>query len=367
MSNKPEKTRMTLKEAWDIVWVRVKRTLTHNWGMKLACVGLSILLWGGLISQDANLTREKAFKDVTISAINGELLQRNGLVVTSGLEQLPHIQMRAAVPQRNYTNASPNSYNVRVDLSRVTAPGEQTLPILTTATAPYGQVVWMSQSEVTVQVDDYITRRRIPVQLDSISPAPAGFFAAPASVDPAAVTVSGPRHVLERVARCVARFDAGKLAAQTGMQLTAVPFVLQDIEGNELDTRLVSVTSEGVLLDTVMVEQVLYPQKTVDIGVENITEGSPAPGFEVRSVSVSPAYLSVAGSAELLKGLETLNVVGTIDITGAKETLVRAVKVEKPAQSQYISDDAVYVTIEIAPVEPVPQPSGSPEPVGFNK
>ena len=364
MSNKPEKVKLKTKEALNAFWARLKRAFSRNWGMKLTCLGLSILLWGGLISQDANLTREKIFKDVQVSAINGELLQRNGLVVVSGLDELPHIQMRVAVPQRNYNNALPNSYNVRVDLSRVTAAGEQTLPILTTATVPYGQVVWMSQTEATVQVDDYITRRRIPVQLESVSPAPAGFYAAPPSVDPATVVVSGPRKQVESIARCVVRFETGKLAAQTGMQLTAVPYVLQDIEGNEVDPHLVSVTSEGILLDTIMVEQVLYPLKTVDISLENVITGVPAQGYEVRSVSVSPTYLSVGGSADLLKSLNELNVLGSIDISDATETLVRAVKVEKPSQAQYISDEAVYVTVEVVPIDAPTQPSPVPEPVG---
>lgn len=364
MSSKAEKGKLSAKEIGLLVWRRLRRSLTHNWGLKLTCVGLSILLWGGLISQDANLTREKAFKDVAVTAINGDLLQRSGLVVVSGLDQLPPIQMRAAVPQRNYANAQPISYNARVDLSRITGPGEQKLPIQTTSTTPYGQVVWMSQNEVTVQVDDYITRRRIPVQLDSASPAPPGFYAAPPSVDPATVAISGPRKQVEQVARCVARFDAGQLAAQTGLQLSAMPFHLQDIEGNEVDSRLVSVTSEGILLDTVLVEQVLHPLKTVDIALDNITIGEPAEGYVVRSVSVSPTYLSVAGSADMLKNLTVLHVTGAIDLTDARETMVRAVKVEKPAQAQYISDDAVYVTVEVVPVDAPPAPSPSPEPVG---
>lgn len=348
MSNKPLRDSRSVKPLMKEIPMRLRRTVLHNWGIKLACIGISLVIWGALISQDASLTREKTFKEVAIGTANADALQRSGLIVVDGLEDLAPIQMRAAVPQRNYDTVMPANYNVRVDLSRITAPGEQMLPVLTTSTSPYGQVTWLSKTEVQVQVDEYVTRRRIPVQLEATSQTPAGFFAAAPSVDPTMVVISGPRQSVEKVARCVAVYDVSRLAAQAGTQMTAVPFVLQDMQGNVIDSHQISVTSESILLDSVMVEQVLYPMKTVDIQASAITQGQPAPGYEVRRILVTPAYLSVAGTAEFLKSLNSLEVESTIDLTDATETMVRAVKVTRPANAQFMSEDAVYVTVEIA-------------------
>ncbi len=332
---------------------RIKRILTHQWGVKLICFLLAVVLWGGLISQDATLTREKAFSDVAITVPAQDALERIGLIVVEGLDNLPGIQMRATVPQRNYNSTTAGNYNVRVDLSRVTEPGEQTVPLITTSSALYGQVTWLSTTEIKVKVDDYITRRRIPVQLAPEAGSPVGFYAPPASVEPATLVISGPRQMTMTVARVVAHYDAAKLAAQAGTQLSAVPFSLETMEGEPVDTRLITVTSnESIVLDTVQVEQQLFPLKTVDIDLDGITTGEPAAGFQVKSVTASPGYLSVAGTNDLLKSLSMLEISSRIDIDGAKESLVRAVKVEKPQNAQYMSEDAVYVTIEIAPVTP---------------
>lgn len=354
MSNRPESEgskNVTLRA----VLIRIRDTCVHNWGLKLICIALAVLLWGGQISQDPNLTRDKSFSDVTINRTGEDSLIRNGLIVVSGLNELAPIQMRAAVPQRQYNLASPANYNVRVDLSRITAPGEQMLPIISTPSATYGQITWLSQSEITVQVDSYATKRRVPVELDTVSRAPAGFYAPPASRDPALVSVSGPQHLIDQVVKCVTVYDLSMLQARAGTQSFALPFSLRDAQGREVDQSLVSVTSESVRLDSVLIEQQLHPLKTVDISLQGITQGEPAEGYRVKSVTASPGYLSVAGSSELLKSLKLLNVTGHVDITGAKESLIRAVRIDKPQGALFVSEEAVYVTIEIEPV------GGNPE------
>lgn len=334
---------------------RLRHLFTHNWALKLLSVALSVLLWGGLISQDGNLTREKLFTDVVVSAVNADVLQRSGLIVTEGLADLEPIQMRAAVPQRSYSTATPANYSVRVDLSRITTAGEQLLPILTSSTAIYGQVTWLSTSDIKVKVDDYITRRRIPVQLNIIGQAPAGFYAATPVPDPALVVISGPRQVTELVAQCVVTYNLDNLAAQAGTQIVAAPFELHDAQGKPVDSSLISITSESILLDTILVDQKLYAKKTVDINLSGAVVGEPAPGYGIQSISASPGYLQVAGSADFLKGLTQLDLANTIDIAGAANTLVRAVKVVRPQGAVYLGEETIYVTVEIARTLPGPE------------
>lgn len=346
MSNRPEPKGRELIKPRELL-KRLKEICTKNWGLKLICVLLAILLWGSQISQDPNLTREKTFTDVTISRMGEDSLLRNGFIIVSGLTEPNSIQMRAAVPQKQYSQAAPSNYNVRVDLSRITKAGEQTVPVLTTGSATYGQVTWMSHSEVKVQVDSYITKRRIPMELEGISQPPAGFYAPPAARDPSMVTISGPSQLVNKVVKCVSVYDMSMLRATAGTQSFALPFTLRDERGEVVDSSLITVTSESVLIDTLLVEQQLHALKTVDINVAGITRGAPAPGYVVKSITASPSYLSVAGSGELLKSLKLLDVAGKIDIEGAKESLIRAVRVEKPHGALYFSEEAVYVSIEI--------------------
>ncbi|NLD52722.1 MAG: hypothetical protein GX650_07480, partial [Clostridiales bacterium] len=122
-----------------------------------------------------------------------------------------------------------------------------------------------------------------------------------------------------------------------------------------VDSSLISITSESILLDTILVDQKLYAKKTVDINLSGAVVGEPAPGYGIQSISASPGYLQVAGSADFLKGLTQLDLANTIDIAGAANTLVRAVKVVRPQGAVYLGEETIYVTVEIARTLPGPE------------
>ncbi len=338
---KERNVREVLSHLWQVV--------RYQWGVKLISLLIAMVLWGGIISQDATLMREKTFDNVEVNITNADVLQRNGLVVVNGLEELPLLRMRVDVPQRIYGTVNAANYNVRVDLSRITAPGEQKVPIVSSSSTTYGTVNWLSGNEVTVQVDEYITRRRIPVQLNTTGAVPSGYYGMTPSVDPTLVAVSGPKSLVDRIARCVVTYDQAQLPAQAGTQYTALPFTLVDLENQPLNSPLLSVTSESVLLDTLLVEQTLYPMKTVDINLSGITTGTPAEGFHVVSVTADPTYVSVAGPADFLRSLDLIDVDTVISIAGVTETLIRAVRVVRPTDAVYVTGDVIYVTVQVAP------------------
>ncbi|MDD4080532.1 MAG: CdaR family protein [Eubacteriales bacterium] len=335
---------------------RLRASLKSNWGLKVVSLLVAIAVWGGLISQDATLTRERVFKDVQINIINNDALLRNGFIVTTGLSTLPAITVHADVPQRVYDSVTPANYNIRLDLSRITSPGEVILPIQSTDTISYGTVTRLSQTEVTVQVEDYITRRRIPVQ--PIQPAPAealpdNIYAGNAGIDPSTVVISGPRSLVEGIARVVPAYDITQLTPIIGTQYNAVPFVLTDGNGQEISSPLISVTSENVLLDTLLVEQTFYPQKSVPVNLTGTVTGQAAPGYTIGRITASPKSVRVAGHAEALGKITMADLAAPVDVSGMTETIIRAAKVLRPADAVFISENAVYVTVEILPVSPV--------------
>ncbi|HHX21968.1 MAG TPA: hypothetical protein GX722_09270 [Clostridiales bacterium] len=330
------------------VFIHLWRMLRYQWGLKLISLLIAMVLWAGIISQDSALMREKTFEDVEINVTNADVLQRSGLVVVGGLDTLPHLRMRADVPQRIYNSVSASNYNVRIDLSRITGKGEQKVPIIYTSSTTYGTVTWLSGSEVTLQVDEYVTRRRIPVQLNTVGSVPAGFYGQTPTVDPTRVNISGPRSLLEKVVRCVVTYDQSHAPAQAGVQYSALPYTLVDADNKAIGSQLISVTSESVLLDTLLVEQTLHPMKTVDINLSGITSGVPAPGYHVVSVTADPTYVSVAGPQEFLRSLDFIDVDTVISVAGVTEPLIRAVRVVKPTDAQYVSGEVIYVTVQVA-------------------
>ena len=166
--------------------------LVNNWPFKLISVLLAIVLWSGLITQDPTLTREKNFTDVTISVTGEESMKRNGFIVVSDLSEVTQgARVSADVPQMQYANASANNYSVRIDLSRIRETGVQQVKVQSTSSSTWGSVTEIYPETVEIEVEEYITRYRIPVSIVTTGEAPAGYYAATPSLDPPLVAVGG--------------------------------------------------------------------------------------------------------------------------------------------------------------------------------
>lgn len=326
---------------------------TNNWPWKLLSLVLAICLWSGLITQDGSLSREKVFTDVPISVVNADALRRNGFIIVSGLEDLPGVRLTVDVPQKNYNTVTATNYNLRVDLSRIREAGEQTLQVLSSSTSTYGTVTGISVESVTVQVEEYVSRSRIPVRLNSTGALPAGFYAGDPQVDPSFVMVSGPKSLVENVVRCMADYDLSTITPSPGQERTAVPFRLLDSAGEEISSSLIDVTSQSVSLDSITVSQTLYTAKTLVINTADLVTGVPEDGYSIKRISAEPATIVAAGKEVFINSLNELHVVEyidqPIDITGMNTTITRNISLVKPSDIVYFGNDTVMITIEIAP------------------
>lgn len=335
------------QEAIQIVWRAVK----HNWGFKLLALLIAIVMWSGLITQDPTLTREKTFNDVKITVAGTETIKRNGLIVTSDLDEiLGKAQLRVDVPQMQYNTATASLFNVRIDLSSITKTGPQEIKVLTTNNVVYGNVSEVTPDTIPIEVEEYITRYRIPVNVNSVGQAPEGYYAGTAQPDPPMVAVSGPRSLVEKIVQAEAVVELGSLPAREGSIRTAAKFFLLDEAGNRVESELLSVTSESVLLDSVVVEQSMYATKSMELSGLSMISGKPADGYEVKSVTCTPETIRAAGRAVNLELLDTLYASSMVDVSGRAESFQQQLRVRRPTELVYLSADSITVEVEIGPI-----------------
>ena len=329
----------------------VKDLLLRNWIYKVLALVIATVIWAPLITQDPSLTREKVIPDTTISVTGAEAMKRNGFVVTSDIsESLTGFTLRAEVPQGQYQNVTASSYNPRIELARVSEAGEQELRVVTSSSSANGSVIEVVPATVKVKVERYITRYRIPVTVVMMGEMQEGWYAAAASADPPTVAVSGPESIVSTIARCEAYLDLTTLPAREGKIRNAVELVLVDGNGNPVDITNVETTNEGVLIDTVSLEQQVYPTRTFAIDTDGMVTGTPAAGYEVKSVSVDPAAIRAAGTLASLEELQALYSEATVDVSGRSETFTRQVRVTRPTELAWISQGTVTVTVEIGEI-----------------
>lgn len=337
-----------LRSALEWFW----KTLRYNWVWKLLAVFLALLMWAGLISQDPALMREKVFQDVQVAITGLEILKNNGLIVMTDLVREPPIaRMKVDVPQMEYNNVTYANYNPRVDLSRIRETGKQLIKFTNTSTASYGTVIEMTPDSIEVEVDEYITKFRVPVTRILTGEYPNGYYSEKVTVSPDTLTISGPKSLVERVRRAQAVFDKSSIPMGQSLFATSVPFELLDQNDEIIESHLMTVTSESIRTDSLIFEFELYPTQSVTLSGLGLTHGKPAAGYEVKKVTVSPATITVAGLKEVLEQLaiETLFLEQAVDLTGHTESFVEVIKVRKPSELRNINPDSVTVAVEIGP------------------
>lgn len=355
MNNQPTKPAGNHGQEIDFkaVLLHLWKVCVHQWPWKLACVVIAVFLWGVLIAQDDSLTRERTFEDVEITVANATTLQRNGFIVVSGLENLEGLDITAQIPQKYYNAANPSAYNVRVDLSKIQSAGQQTLPIEHTRHALYGTLTDYSIREITVTVEEYMTRSRIPVKVQVIGDMPEGLYgnASNITVDPEYITVSGPRSVVASIVRCVARYDLSSLSGNAGHERTACAFVLENSSGQQVDTSLLTFMVNGVSVDSIVVEQNVYPTVSQNLSTLNLIKGEVAEGYYVKTVTVMPQNIVVAvrDASSFVSDLAYLE--GAVDVTGLTQSTTAVLPISRPSDVINMNTDVAYVTVEIEKIQ----------------
>ena len=351
LERRPESTLRRGRKKGEAAFFHLLRLLRHNLGWKILALFLAVALWVGLITQDPTLTREKTFVDVPVSIVGADTLKRDGKIVVSDLSSIrPTVRLKVDVPQKEYNNVTAGNYNVRVDLSRITKPGVQEVKITASSTSTYGTVVEIVPDTLTVEVEEYVIRYRIPVTPVREGEIPSGFYSKPATLDPPTVAISGPASLVKRVSHAVVTYDQSILPAQEGLVRSAVPFILVDGVREEIKSDLIEVTSESVKLDSVVVEHTLYNTRSIDLSQAALTTGTPRDGYRVKSVTVTPSQIVAAGRSEALAQIDNLFLESPVNIAGATESLSKVINVRQPDGIENLSSTSVTVMVEIEPV-----------------
>ena len=331
----------------------IEHLILHNGWFKLLAVLISVLLWAGLISQDESLTRDKVFNDVSVNVTGTDTMKRNGYIVTSDMNSLlSGVTAVAAVPQQQYERADVSSYNVRVDLSRISSTGPQELRLTSSNSSNFGRITSLTPSSVTVDVEDYVVRYRIPVSVSLSGETPEGWYMSTPSVDPPLVVVSGPRNLVNSISRARVFINPDELDWSEGTSVFSEGLTLYNRSGEEVRSPLLEVSYDGINVDSVVLEATILPTKSFDVINMLGTINNVPDGYRVEWIQVSPETLTVAARSEVLDQLTDLALSEHyIDLNNMTETTSFQIKVAKPSEDAILSNDTITVTVNVVPVD----------------
>jgi YbbR domain-containing protein len=309
---------------------RAIRFVVHNWPLKLAAIGLATLLYGGLVLSQ---TTQPFTRAVPIGIKNAP----SDVIVLSDLGAVTHIQYVA--PPDLGLRIDTATFQATVDLAGVDpSGGPVSLPVTVQAVDARVQVLDFEPHVITVSLDR-VGSRDVPIHA-VVGAVPSGLAVGEPVVDGTTAKVTGPQSVVAKVAEVRASVSIDGSGVDVNQDVELVPV---DAQGDSLDR--VDVTPASVRVRVA----VFTDLRTKSLPVRPNVVGTPAAGFEVASIEVSPPVVSVEGDANDLAGLDHADT-QPISIAGASSQVVQTGGLALPDGVQALGAGTVQVTITLRPV-----------------
>jgi YbbR domain-containing protein len=290
---------------WLVAW------LFRNWALKLGAVALATILYTGLVFSGS--FSDKTFPGVPVTALG----QPEGTYLLT--QQLGAVDVRYRSATDVPATVTADSFAVTIDLATydmTQSPQVQSLKIHVRPLTDGLEVLSFTPNAISVALDR-LDEVQVRVAVDS-GQVPPGLEISTPQLSTAQVTASGPRSLLDRVDRALAtvRIDPSGIDCCGLVDLVPV-----DIDGRRVESVELNPSTVRVEIDVSTVET----SRTVPI--RPILVGAPAAGFEVGTVTATPAVVTLRGSPDVLATIgevltEPISLAGTNATLRATATLV---------------------------------------------
>ncbi len=301
----------------------------RNWPLKLAAVILAALLYVGLIASQDSSTFPGP---IAVTPIN----QPAGTVLTRQLRSVEQVKYMAP-PDLGLLTAE--DFRATIDLTTVAPTGVAvSVAISVEPVDPRVTIVDIRPRTIQVVLDQSVSAT-VPVHVDR-GTAPPGVQVGETVILPANVVVMGPSGAVKRVVGV----DVSVTLDPSGLDYD------REVEGTPVDAAGGVVTGVEVVPRTIHVTIPLFTNKqSRTVPVNPVLTGTPAPGFKVSSVEVTPLTISVEGDADQLATLQVADT-APVAVFGATRDLTSVVTLALPSGVVPLGVSTVTVTVHITAI-----------------
>lgn len=321
--------------------MRVPGVLTRNLRLKLLAGGLAVLTWGTVVY--AGNPPDARTVSLHVPQDPGSLPPQFVLI-----RPVDDLQVRVVGTREQLSSFDAKDLSVRVAYDRIRHAGEQQVPI-TIVNRNSDVEIDNAPSSVLVALDDLGSTAK-PVEVELSPPLPRGYVGRIAGTTPPEVTVTGPRHQLDRVqARVVVDMSQQRTNLEEDLPV-------QLFSGG----RQVS-TSFGFSPTSVHVSITVTPSLTSRATVViPDTIGVVGSGHQLVGIRVDPPTVVLSGPLDRLNASPSTVATDPISLTGLTSDHDFSVTV-RPAPGLHAMPETVTVHISIDKLSaPTSSPSSTP-------
>ncbi len=291
--------------------LKIKRILTQNIGLKILAVILSFVLWLLVVNVD-DPTQSRTFS-TAVEILNEDVLTDAGKYYDIA-DSSRTVSFRVTAKRSVIERLSGSDFTATADMNFLDENGR--IPVTIVYKGTYnGVAISTKRVYLTVTVGDEMSTK-YPIEVETTGEPANGCAVTETSVQPDAVTVTGPVDNVRRIARVVAYADVTDLNEDTSAN-ALLHFI--DADGNEVDLSRLNVE-----FDHAQLEVKVTHRKSVPIQVS--ASGELAEGLVLESVTAEPNTVELLGDSDVLNGITAVVIPSTvIDLSQITESLTTTV------------------------------------------
>ncbi len=313
------------------------RWLGRNLSSLLLAFILAVVVWvSAVIGTDPNIEATYS-NEIDLQVLGPD----SAYIIVNKLPASVRLTLNA--PQSIWDQLEINQDYVRawVDLSGK-GDGTHLLPVRVQVRLTPVQVVKIEPAEVEVTLEERISHT-FPVQVSVIGDPALGYRRGPVQVDPAGVTVTGPKSLADQVATVRVSLDVSGANDSVNRSLSVLPLA----QNGEV------IAGVSVLPPTVDVTQIVSLLGGYrNVVVKVVTSGQVSDGYWLTNVSVTPPNVTVFSTdPSLVNALPGFVETDQLDLSGLNDDVDIRTTLNLPEGVTLAGEESVLVRLSIATLE----------------
>ena len=334
----------------------IKKKLTNNLLLKILSLAIALAIW--LLVANINDPVVVTSYDVPVTIQNSAYLESGGKTY----QVLEQQQMVTVILRGNSSVVENRTGDIQAVADLTQIVDMDTTPVMVPVTATCDRVaaedISVVPAAIGIEIEDMVSKD-FTITVTAVYTTPsADYEVGTMEANPEKVTITGPESLIDKIDRVMAEVNTTPMNEDTTITSR---LIIYDKNQDALDETEMNYLKFDIGQPVVDIHVDLWRVRG-DIQLAVNYSGSPAPGYQVGDVTITPSTISVAGTDEALAQLavegNTIEIPADAVVLDGQDSDVET----RLTLSEYMPDDLVVANnVETAIVNVSIIPEGSQE------
>lgn len=276
----------------------MKKRLTNNLALKLAALVFAFLLWL-IVVNEIDPVERRTYSNVVVTMLHDELILNKGNTyrIVNGNTATVTVTAKRSILEK----ITPEAIRATADIKDIQLSSFVPIEVAIGGFEGEYRSATALPNNVEIKIESSKSTK-FPINVETIGTLQDGYVLGNLVAQPETVQISGPKSLIGRIEKVVARVDINGISSDSILE---AELVLYDGGGNVIDQTSLETNIGGDKKVRVKVE--LLSTKIVEVKAD-VTGISPEIGYKIGDVTCEPQRISIAGLEEDIADINEITI-----------------------------------------------------------